>query len=62
LRYKLPGFFGGFNHVKSGAILDGAAGVKMLEFSEQLDTGIRIELFDFNQRRIANGIQYRLTH
>jgi hypothetical protein len=34
----------------------------MLEFGEQHYSGIRIELFDFNQWRIANGIQDRITH
>jgi hypothetical protein len=58
----VPGFFAGLNHVKGCAVFDGAAGIKTLEFGEQLYSGIRIELFDFSQRRIANGIQDRMTH
>jgi hypothetical protein len=60
--FPLVGSMTVFCGEKGDAVLDGAAGVKTLEFGEHLYSGIRIELFDFNQRRIANGIQDRMIH
>ncbi len=58
LRGQLAGTLGSLDHVQRRAVLDGPAGVHVLQLRQQLHPRVRVHPPDLHQGRVADGVQH----